>query len=85
MKSKELEIVEKKLDGKISKNPNRFESANGIIFKLNQDNSLEINEYFNSMGIEYYDWDDGMYYTETIMTGVEFSKLKYVSEYLQIA
>lgn len=85
MKSKELEIVEKKLEGKISKNPNRFESANGIIFKLNQDNSLEINEYFNSMGIEYYDWDDGMYYTETIMTGVEFSKLKYVSEYLQIA
>ncbi|WP_240416607.1 hypothetical protein [Paenibacillus periandrae] len=86
MTNNELEIVEEILEGKISTNPNRFESANGIVFTLNQEyDSPEIREYFNSRGVEYHELNDGSFYTETVMTGVEFVNLQYVQEYIQIA
>lgn len=85
MDSKTLNTVEEILKGKISKNPNRFEEANGIVFTMNQKDSEEIYEYFNSRGVEYHDLKDGSFYTETIMSVVEFSNLKYVAKYHKVA
>lgn len=84
MKNINLSVVEEILKGRISKNPNRFEEANGIVFSVNEITE-EIEDYFYYRGIEIYKLVEGIYYTETILSAGEFSNLDYVMDYKQIA
>jgi hypothetical protein len=84
MKNLDITVVEEMLKGRISKNPNRFEEANGIVFSVNEMNE-EIEDYFNYRGIEIYKLVNGIYYTETVMSTAEFSNLDYLLHYKQIA
>jgi hypothetical protein len=84
MKNIDLVTVEEILKGRISKNPNRFEEANGIVFSVNE-MSDEIEDDFLSRGVEIYKLVNGIYYTETVMSTGEFSNLDYVMDYKVIA
>jgi hypothetical protein len=84
MKNLDIAVVEEMLKGRISKNPNRFEEANGIVFSVNE-MTEEIEDYFNYRGIEIYKLVNGIYYTETIMSTGEFSNLDHLIHYKQIA
>jgi hypothetical protein len=84
MKNLDLTTVEEMLKGRISKNPNRFEEANGIVFSVNE-MTEEIEEYFNGHGVEFYKLVNGIYYTETVMSVGEFSNLNHLLHYKQIA
>jgi hypothetical protein len=77
MRNLDINIVEEMLEGKISKNLNRFECANGIVFSVNNMND-QVKEYFADRGIEHHELVSGIYYTETIMTAAEFSNLDHV-------
>jgi hypothetical protein len=79
-----LEVVEKMLEGKISKNPNRFQEANGIVFYVGEMTD-EAKSYFSARGVEFHHLNDGIYYTETVMSLPEFAQLDYVLQARQIA
>jgi hypothetical protein len=84
MKNLDLVTVEEMLKGRISKNPNRFEEANGIVFSVNE-MTEEMEDYFYNRGIEFYTLVSGIYYTETILSATEFGSLDNVMDYKQIA
>lgn len=84
MKHLNLEAVEEILEGKISKNPKRFECANGVVFTVNNMNE-EVEEYFSSRGVEFYQLGNGIFYTETIMSISEFSQLDYILHTQRVA
>lgn len=84
MRNLDITAVEEMLKGRISKNPNRFEEANGIVFSVNE-MTEEIEDYFRYRGIEIYKLVNGIYYTETIMSVGEFSNLDHLLHYKKIA
>jgi hypothetical protein len=84
MKNLDIKAVEEILKGRISKNPNRFEEANGIVFSVNNMTD-ELEEYFNGYGIEFYELCSGIYYTETIMTVSEFEQLDHILHTKKVA
>lgn len=79
-----LEDVEYILGNAISRNESRFDSANGIVFSVD-DMNPDIEEYFNSYGIEIHHLQYDIYYTETIMSVSEFAQMDHVVEYQQVA
>jgi hypothetical protein len=84
MRHLDLKTIEEILRGKVSTNPKRFECANGIVFSLNNIND-NVLDYLSSRGIEIHELDKGIYYTETVMTAMEFEGLDYISHVIQIA
>lgn len=84
MEHLDLKAVEKILDGKISKNPHRFEAANGLLFSLEFINKDTI-DYFLSRGVEFHKVADGVFYTETVMSIPEFERLDNVFNVISIA
>lgn len=79
-----LQTVEEILKGKISKNPNRFNCANGIVFSVNKMTD-DIHSYFSERGIEINELVSGIYYTETVMSVAEFEQLDHVMNAKHIA
>lgn len=72
-----LSLIENYLEGRLSKNPKRFEEANGIVFAVDTKyDATTLHDYFLQRGIEFHSLDDGFYYTETIMSLVEFEYLE---------
>lgn len=84
MRYLDSQTVEEMLEGKISKNPNRFEEANGIVFSVNNMDENVMN-YLSMRGIEFHELVNGIYYTETVMSVVEFGNLDYILYTLKIA
>ncbi|HWO74425.1 MULTISPECIES: hypothetical protein [Bacillus] len=84
MRHLDLKTIEEILRGKISTNPKRFECANGIVFSLNNRSGNAL-DYLSSRGIEIHELVKGIYYTETVMTVIEFEGLDCISHVIQIA
>lgn len=84
MKKLSLLEIETILKGQISTNPRRFEYANGIVFTANC--SLEeMHEFLCERGVEFSTLEPNFYYTETIMSAVEFSLLDVIDEIHKVA
>lgn len=79
-----LQVIETMLEGRISKNPRRFDSANGIVFEINREDDF-YEEYFRAHGVELYHLNRNVFYTETVMSISEFDQLLYVENAYQVA
>lgn len=80
----ELDLVESILKNNISSNKDRFDSVNGIAF-VSDLSVPDIFSFFRDYGIEVNDLGNGIFYTETVMTSVEFSNLDHVKDYIVLA
>lgn len=79
MKNMALSTIETTLKGQISTNPRRFKTANGIVF-TSRCSLDEMHEDLCGRGVEFLSLEPNLYYTETIMSVVEFSQLEVVAE-----